>query len=132
MYTVIQLFLRQAGSVAQNQAACIGDLVVEEFAEILLIHLALLGIYHSGKAVQFHIMGMDILHSTNDIAELSDTGRLNDNPIRVILFQYLEQCLSEIAYQTTANAAGVHLCDFHTGILQKAAVNADLAKFIFN
>ena len=118
--------------MAQDQAACIGDLIVEELAEVLLIHLALLGIDYCGEAVQFHVMGMDILDCTNDIAQLAHAGRFDQDAIRVVLFQHLFQSLAKVAYQTTADTAGVHLGDLYAGVLQKAAVNTDLAEFVFD
>ena len=118
--------------MAQNQAAGICDLVIEKFSEVLLIHLALLGIYHCGKAVQLYVMGVDVLHGTDNVAQLADAGRFDQNAIRMILFQHLFQCLAEIAHQAAADTAGVHLGDLYAGILQKAAVNADLAEFVFD
>ena len=42
------------------------------------------------------------------------------------------QSLVEVAHQRTADAAGGHLRDLDAGFLQEAAVNVDLAKFVFN
>jgi hypothetical protein len=50
----------------------------------------------------------------------------------VVLLRDHVQRLAEITGQAAANAPGIHLVHGHTGILQKAAVNADLPKFIFN
>jgi len=132
VYAIVQLLLRQTGGVAQDQAACIGDLVVKELAEVLLIHLALLGIYHSREAIQLHPLCVEILHGTDDVAQLAHTGRLDQNAVGVILLQHLLQCLAEIAHKAAANTAGVHLGDLHAGILQKSAVNADLTKLVLD
>ena len=44
----------------------------------------------------------------------------------------LAQGLVKVAHQRAADAAGGHLADLHAGILQEAAVDADLAKLVFN
>ena len=42
------------------------------------------------------------------------------------------QSLVEVAHQRTTDAAGGHLGDLDAGFLQEAAVNVDLAKFVFD
>ena len=46
--------------------------------------------------------------------------------------QHLPQRLAEVAHQGAADAAGVHLGDLDAGVLEKAAVNADLTELIFD
>ena len=75
---------------------------------------------------------MKILHSADHIAEFAYAGALNHHSIRVKLCPHLLKRLAKVAHQATADAAGIHLRDFHACILQKAAVNGDLAKFILN
>ena len=50
----------------------------------------------------------------------------------MILVDHLAQRLAEVAHQRAADAAGVHLRHLDAGLLHEAAVNADLAEFIFN
>ena len=38
----------------------------------------------------------------------------------------------EVAHQRAADAAGGHLADLYAGLLQEAAVDADLAEFVFD
>ena len=128
----IELVLAHTLGMGEDQAGGIGDLVVEEFTEILLVHLALLGIDNGREAVKLHILHAKILHGTDDIRELADTGRLDQDAVGMVLLQYLLQRLAEVTDERAADAAGVHLRHFNAGILQKAAVNADLAEFIFN
>ena len=118
--------------MAQNQAAGICDLVIEKFSEVLLIHLALLGIYHCGKAVQLYVMGVDVLHGTDNVAQLADARRLNEDAVRVVGLDDLLQCLAEIADQAAADAAGVQLIDLNAGLAHEAAVDADLAEFVLD
>jgi len=132
LHAVIELILRETGCVAENQAACVSDLVVKEFAEVLLVHLALLGVNHSGEAIKNDVVCINILHGLDDIAELTYAGRFDENAVGLVVSEYLFECLAEIADETAADAAGIHLCDLHTGILQEAAVNADLAEFILD
>ena len=44
----------------------------------------------------------------------------------------LFQGFAEISDQTAADAARIHLIDLYAGILEEAAVNADLAEFVFD
>ena len=132
LHAVIELILRETGCVAENQAACVSDLVVKEFAEVLLVHLALLGVNHSSEAIKNDVVCINILHGLDDIAELTYAGRFNENAVWLVVSEYLFKCLAEIADETAADAAGIHLRDLHTGILQETAVNADLAEFILD
>ena len=50
----------------------------------------------------------------------------------MILVQHFFERLTEIAHEAAANAAGIHLGHFDAGFFQKAAVNADFAKLVFN
>ena len=130
--TGIQLVLLHPAGAAQNNGTGVLHLVVEKLAEILHIHLGLGGVHHGGKAVQHHIRHLQILHRTDNVAQLSDAGRLDKDPVRVIGVHHLPQRLAEIPNQTAADAAAVHFGNVDPGLLQKAAVNADLTKLIFN
>ena len=59
-------------------------------------------------------------------------GRLDKDTIRVELLEHLRQSLAEITYQRAANAALAHFGDFNAGVLQKAAVNGNLAELVFD
>ena len=50
----------------------------------------------------------------------------------MVLVNDLVQRAAEIAHQRAADAAGVHLRDLDAGLLQKAAVNTDLAELILD
>ena len=65
-------------------------------------------------------------------AELADAGRLDKDTIRVELLEHLRQSLAEITYQRAADTAGVQLVDLNASLTHKAAVNADLAEFVFD
>ena len=131
-HTGIQLFLAHPGRTAQNNGAGMLHLVIEELTEVSHIHLGLGGIHHGGKTVQHHIMHFQVLHRPDDIAEFAHTGGFNEDTVGVIGIHHLLQRLAEIAHQTAADAAAVHFGNVDARLLQKAAVNADLAKLIFN
>ncbi len=132
LHAVVQFFLGETGCVAEDQAACIGDLIVKEFAEVFLVHLAFLGIHNSGEAVQLDIMGIDALHCLDDITELAHTGGFDEDAVGLVILQHLFQCFAEITHKAAADAAGIHFRDLYTGILQEAAVDADLTELIFD
>ena len=128
----IQLVLLHPAGAAQNNGAGVLHLVIEKLAEILHIHLGLGGIHHGGKAVQHHIRHLQILHRTDNIAQFPNAGRLDKDAVGVIGVHHLPQRLAEIPHQTAADAAAVHFGNVDPGLLQKATVNADLTKLIFN
>ena len=132
MNTVLKLFLGKSACMAENQTACVCYLIVKEFTEILLIHLALLCVNNSCEAVKNNVMSVDVLNGTDNVAELSYTGRLDKDTVGSIIGKNLFQSLSEISDKTAAYTAGVHLSDFNSCILKKTAVNADIAEFVFD
>ena len=105
-------------------------LVVEELAEVAHIHPALAGVHHG-------YLGADLctLHagdSLGHVAELAHAGGLNDDPVGSVILHHLFQRFGKVAHQGAADAAGVHLRDLHPGVLQKAAVNGDLAELVLD
>ena len=83
--------------------------------------------------VQHNIFSVhNSLHRLDHIRQLADTGRLNDNPVRLILGQHIFQRRIKVSHQGAADTAGIHLIDLNTGLLQKSTVDTDLAKLIFN
>ena len=131
-HTGIQLFLAHPGRTAQNNGAGMLHLVIEELAKVFHIHLGFGSVHHSGKSVQHHIVHFQVLHRPDDIAEFAHTRGFNEDTVGVIGIHHLPQRLAEIAHQTAADAAAVHLGNVDARLLQKAAVNADLAELIFN
>ena len=108
-------------------------LVVVELAKVLHIQLDLVHVCYGNKAVQLHIQVLGhTFHSTGHVGQLAHAGRLDEDAVRVVLLHHLLQGGAEIAHQRAADAAGVQLIDADAGLLQKAAVNADLAKFVLD
>ena len=50
----------------------------------------------------------------------------------MIPLNHLSQSLAKITHKTAANATGIHFGNINPRILQKAAINADLAKLVLN
>ena len=131
-YSGIQLGLGNGIRTGKDDGRGGFDLIVVEFAKILHIDLYLACIGNSHSIAQNHIIICHLLDRRHNIAELTNTGRLNHNALRCIFGDHFLQCLSKITHQTAANATRVHFGDVDTGILQEATVNADLAKFVFD
>ena len=130
----LQLFLAEFLGAGEDNGPGAFDLVVVELPEILHIDLHLAGIGHGDKAVQlqFRHLGGSVLHRHNHVRKLAYARGLNEDPIRVELIRHVLQGLVEVPYQGTADAPGGHFGNLDAGLLQKAAVNADLAKLVLN
>ena len=127
------LLLVCAAGAAQDDAGCVADLVIIELAKVLHIHFDLVHIGHGHKAVQADRQGLaHTLNSAGHITQLANAGRLDQDAVRMISLHDLFQRLAEIAHQGAADAAGGHLTDLHAAVLQKAAVDADLAELVLD
>ena len=127
-----KLFGLDTVRAAQNDGVCVLDLVIIELAEVLHIHFALVCIGNGGEAIQRNVFHVQVLHGTDHIAQLAYAGRLDQNAVRVVGLQHLMQRLAEVAHKAAADAALAHLGDFNAGVLQKAAVNGNLAELVFD
>ena len=107
-------------------------LVVVEFTEVLGVDLDFSGVHNGNGVAQGYVRAGDLVHSADYVGQLAHAGGFNDNPVGVVLVNDLRQSLAKVAYQGAADAAGIHLRNVDAGVLQKAAVNADLAKLILN
>ena len=127
------LFLAGGLGAAEQDAACVADLVVVELAEVLHIHLDLVHVGHGDKAVQLHIQMLGhAFHSAGHVGELAHAGGLDHDAVGVVLLHHLLQGGAEVTHQRAADAAGVQLVDLDAAFLQKAAVNADLAELVLD
>ena len=84
----------------QDDSSGIGDLIVEELAEILEVNLALGGIHDCACTVEMHlgVLG-SIVDGTHDIGELADTGGLDQDALRFIGSHDFSQRSAEITDQ---------------------------------
>ena len=108
-------------------------MIQEKFTEILGVHAAFGNICdrRAARQFQFGMFRRHIAHDLADVGQFAHAGRLDQNAIRVIGIDHLDQRFGEIAHQRTADAAGVDFRDLNAGILHETAVDADLAIFIF-
>ena len=130
----LQLLLAQLLRPAEDDRPGGLDLVVVELAEVLHVDLDLGGVGHGDEAVQLHVRHVlhGVLHRHDHVAELAHAGGLDEDAVGVELLVYLLQRLVEVAHQGAADAAGGHLTDLHAAVLQKAAVDADLAELVLD
>ena len=129
---LVQLVLLYVIGVRKHDAACVFDLIVEELAEVFHIHLAFLDVNDRCKAIEHRCILGYALYRADDVGKLADSGGLNENTVGMIGIEHLMQSLTEITDKRAANATAVHFSHFDSRILHKAAVDADLAEFIFN
>ena len=71
------------------------------------------------------------MYDAANVAELAYARRLDEDAIRMELFDQLIQRIGEVAHQRTANASRIQFCHLNAGVLHKAAVNANFAIFVF-
>ena len=109
-------------------------MVVVKLAEVLHVDLYLGGVRHGDKAAQLHLRHIlhGVLHRQDHIGQLPHSRGLNEDAVRGKLLLHIHQRPAKVAHQGAANAPGGHLADLHPGVLQKPAVNADLAELVFN
>ena len=131
-YLLQPVLLDKLGAREQDSARVL-DLIEEELAEVLGVHLGLLCVNHRDKAVEDdRLMRGYALDRCDDVGQLADARGLDDDAVRMVGFDDLLQCLAKVADQRAADTARVHLGDLHTRILEEAAVNADLAELVFD
>ena len=130
----LQLLLRQLLGAGQDNGACGLDLIVIELTEVLHEDLHLHAVRHGGVAVEAHVglLRHRLFHRCDYVAELTHAGGLNEDTVGGELLLHVLQRRGKVAHQGAADAAGGHLRHLHAALLQKAAVDADLAELIFN
>ena len=75
--------------VAEHDTARALDLIVEEFTEILHVHLALVGVNHRRKSAKNCTLSVRALNRLYNVGKLTDARRLDKNSVRIIFFYYL-------------------------------------------
>ena len=131
----LELFLRELLRAGENDRAGGLDLVVVELTEVLHIDLDLAGVGHGDIAVELELARALVdgaLDGDDDVRELADAARLNEDAVGVELRHDLFERLVEVTDEGAADAARGHLGDLDAGLLQKAAVDVDLAEFVFD
>ena len=127
-----QLVLTHTARAAEYDGIRMLDLVVIKLAKILHIHTALGGIGDCNGTTQHHILAKHVTHRAAHVRKLAHTRGLNENTVGRKALQHLHECLSKVTHERTADATAVHFGDLDARLAQKAAVDADLAKFVLN
>ena len=127
-----QLFLIHALGAAEDDGACVFDLIVVELAEVFHVNAALGGVGYRDEAVETNVVAKHALHRADDVGQLAHARRLNENTVGMEFVQHLAKRLGEVTDKATADTTAVHFGDLDARLLEKAAVNADLTKLIFD
>ncbi len=108
------------------------DLIVKKLAEVLHIHLAFIDIDNGGIAAELRTACPCVFNRSYNVGKLSYSGGLDKDPVRVEFIEHLYKCRGKIAHERAADAAGIHFGDLYAGILQKSAVDTDLAELVLD
>jgi hypothetical protein len=126
-----QLLGREVLGTGEDDGGCRLNLVVVELAEVLGVHLALCRVNNGGAPDNRQLRGA-ALDSLDNVGELANAARLDDNAVGVELLRHLLERLAEVADKTAADAAAVHLGYLDARLAQEAAVDADFAELVFD
>jgi hypothetical protein len=130
--SLLKLCIGGLVGVAEENAACILNLIAEELTEVLHIHLALVYVNYGNRAVDLGILKLSRKHGFRNVRELTNTRGLDENAVGRIFLNYLLESLAEVSDERAADASRVHLGDLDARVLEKSAVNADLAEFVLD
>ena len=128
---LVETLLRALCGAREQDSACVRDLVLEELAEVLEVHLGLERVNDGDEAVELNVE-VRILNRCDNVGELADAGRLDEDAVGVVLVDDVVQRLAEVADERAADAACVHLVDNDACVLEEAAVDADLAELVLD
>ena len=106
------------------------DLIVKELAEVADIHTALTCVNNGDLCA--YLRALDTCDRLCDVAQLANAGRLDKYAVGLILAHDLLKRFGEVTDKGAADAAGVHLGYLDARVLEEAAVNGDLAEFVFD
>ena len=128
----VELLGTDALGAREDDGARVLDLVVEKLAEVLHVHLAFVRVHDGREAVEHQLVGLYALHGADDVAQLADARRLDEDAVGVKLREHFLQRVGKVAHEAAADAAGVHFVNLHAGVLEEAAVDGDLTELIFD
>ena len=128
---LVEALLRALSRAGQQDGTGMRHLILEKLTEVLEVHLGLERVNNGYKAVQLNLE-VRVLYRSDNVRQLADAGRLDQDAVRMVLVHNIVQRLAEVANQRAADAACVHLVYNNAGILEEAAVNADLAELVLD
>ena len=135
LHSGVQLLLAELLGAGEDDGAGGFHLIVVELTEVLHVDLHLAGVHHGNGTAQHHgafALLHGLFHSHDHIAELAHAGGLDEHTVRVKLGHHILEGLGKITHQRAADAARGHFGDLHAAFLEEAAVDADLAKLVFD
>jgi hypothetical protein len=77
----------------ENDAGCVLDLIAEELAEVLHIHLAFVRINNGSEGVKLCLLAANCGSRLDNVGELTNARGLNNNSVGVILLENLAESL---------------------------------------
>ena len=128
----IQFVLSNAVGARQNNAGGSLYLIVVELTEVLHIEFDLFRVGDSDEATELYILAFHLPGGSDDVRQLTNAGRLDEDAFGVVFRDQLPQGITEITNQGTADATGVHLGNLDAGFAQEAAVDTNLAEFVLD
>ena len=128
---LVEALLRALRRAGQQDGTGMRHLILEKLTEVLEVHLGLERVNNGYEAVQLNLE-VRVLYRSDNVRQLADAGRLDQDAVRMVLVHNIVQRLAEVANQRAADAACVHLVYNNAGILEEAAVNADLTELVLD
>ena len=104
LYTLVNLLVRDALRMAEYDASGIFHLIVEEFTEILHMHLALFRIYNGSKSVEHRALCICSLNRLDNVGKLTYTGGLDKYSVGRKFIDDLLKCRGKIANKRATDA----------------------------
>ena len=89
----LELMLLSCLCMRKHNARSVLDLISEELAKVLHIHLALVSINNSGEGVKLRLLSANCRSRLNNVGQLTNSRRLDNNSIRVVFFKHLSKRL---------------------------------------
>ena len=114
---LLKLCVGSPVGMAENDTTRVFYLVVEKLTEVLHIHFALVDVYHDGKAVQLHVLCLGIPYGADNVAQLTDTRRLDKHSVGRVFGNNVLKSAAEISHERTAYTARIHLGNIDTRVL---------------
>ena len=131
-YALVYLFLIYIVRVAKYYTTCVLNLIIEKLTEVLHIHFALVCVNNSRKSAKYRPVGVCILHRLDDVGKLTHARGLDKYSVGMVIAYYFFKSFGKVANKRATNTSRVHLVYLHPCLSKKSAVNAYLAKLIFD
>ena len=131
-YTFSNLLIPCSLCMRKHDCRSVSNLIVIKLAEVLHIHLALINISNSGKAIKNSTVLLSSLCRTNNVGKLTNARGLDNNSVGIVFLEHLNKCLGKIAHKRAADTTRVHLGDLNTCIGKETTVNTDFTEFVLN